>query len=172
MGTIVSQEKNQKVVKIISWLLIVVSALVLFRSLFALQGYTAMITMQSITKKFNPSVGINFTLFFVQNAVELLLCIVLFVSATFVLKYRNQWRKVLVYGLIASIIFLMVSPIINYNNMPALKMASNGGIEKEMMNVAKTSILIWSYFWSIVLSTFFIVVIQKFSKEEVKLLFI
>lgn len=167
----VLQEKNQKFVKILAWILIVLSALVLLKSIFALQGYSAMITMQSITKNFNPPIGINFTLYFIQSAIELLICVVIFVSATYVLKFRNQWRKMLLYGLIASIIFLLVSPIINYYNMPNVSVKMPGINENEMMSVAKTTILVWSYTWSIIISALFIYVIMKLSKEEIKLLF-
>jgi len=119
-----------------------------------------MITMQSITKNFEPPVGINFALYFVQNAVGIILCVVVFVSAAFVLKYNNRWRKVLVYELIVSTIFLMISPIINYYN-----------IDNIIVGVNKIQRLIGYYFLSISLSAFFITVIIKLSKEEVKLLF-
>ena len=120
-----------------------------------------MIKMQLITKNFNPPIGINFTLYFIQNAVELLLCVLVYVSAVYVLKFNNVWRQVLVYGLITSIIFLMVSPIISYYN-----------IDNVIVGVDKIPRLIWRYSLSIILSAFFIFVIIKLSKEEVKLLFI
>ncbi|MFA5804959.1 MAG: hypothetical protein WC879_09960 [Melioribacteraceae bacterium] len=160
METLVLQKKNQEVVNIFSWVLIVISAFVLLRSILFLNGYSSMIKMQLITKNFDPPVGINFTLYFIQSGLELLLSIVVFVSATFVLKYSNRWRKVLVYGLIISIIFLMVSPIISYYN-----------IDNVIVGVDKIPRLIWRYSLSIILSTFFIFVIIKLSKEEVKLLF-
>ena len=160
MEAVVSQEKNQKLVKTLSWILIFVSAIVLLRSIFFSHGYSAMITMQGITKNFNPPIGINFTLYFVQNAVELLLCAVVYISAVYVLKFNNMWRQVLVYGLIASIIFLIVSPVINYYNVHSI-----------ITGFPKTSRLIWSYIWSIILSAFFIFIIMKLSKEEVRLMF-
>ncbi|MFZ5947597.1 MAG: hypothetical protein ACOYU5_06465 [Stygiobacter sp.] len=43
--------------------------------------------------------------------------------------------------------------------------------ESKMMNIAKTSILIWSFTRSVIISVFFIYVIIKMSKEEIKLLF-
>jgi protein-S-isoprenylcysteine O-methyltransferase Ste14 len=160
METLVSQEKNQKLVKALSWILIFVSAIVLLRSIFFSQGYSAMITMQGITKNFDPPIGINFSLYFIQNAVELLLCMVVYVSAVHVLNFNKKWRQVLVYSLIASIIFLIMSPIITYYNVHSI-----------IVGFPKTSRLIWSYIWSIILSAFFIFVIMKLSKEEVKLLF-
>lgn len=171
METLVLQEKNRKVIKIFSWILIIISTIVLLGDLSASNGLSAMITLQSITKKFDPPVQINFTLYFTQYAVGLLLCVVIFISATFVLKFRERWRKVLVYGLITAIIFLMISPIINYYNYPVVKVASPSSIPKHWIYLSKASILIRSYFWSIVLSAFFIVVIMRFSKKEVTLLF-
>lgn len=161
MESLVLQKKNQEAVSIFSWILIVISTFVLFRSILFLNGYSSMIKMQLITKNFNPPIGINFTLYFIQNAVELLLCVLVYVSAVYVLKFNNVWRQVLVYGLITSIIFLMVSPIISYYN-----------IDNVIVGVDKIPRLIWRYSLSIILSAFFIFVIIKLSKEEVKLLFI
>jgi len=168
MEPLANEEKNQKVVKVFSWILIVLSTLVLLRNLFLSQAYSSAIIIQSTTRKFDPPLGVNFTLYFIQHAVEFLLCIVVFVSATFVLKYKNLWRNVLLYGLIISIIFLMISPIINYYNIPGYVESIGGG---GYINVSRTSILIKSFAWSIIISAFFIVVILKLSKEEVKLLF-
>jgi len=160
METLVLQNKNRETIKVFSWILIVISTIGLLSSLFVSNGYSSMITMQSITKNFEPPVGINFALYFVQNAVGIILCVVVFVSAAFVLKYNNRWRKVLVYELIVSTIFLMISPIINYYN-----------IDNIIVGVNKIQRLIGYYFLSISLSAFFITVIIKLSKEEVKLLF-
>ena len=160
MEALVLEEKNQKLVKVLSWILIVVSALVLLKSIFFSHGYSAMITMQGITKNFDPPIGINFTLYFIQNAVELLLCMVVYVSAVHVLNFNKKWRQVLVYGLIASIIFLIMSPIITYYNVHSI-----------ITGFPKTSRLIWYYFWSMILLAFLIYVIMKLSKEEVRLLF-
>lgn len=154
------EKKNQELVKILSWILIIISTLVLLRSIFFSHGYSSMITMNLVTKNFDPPLGINFTLYFVQNAIELLLCVVVFVPATFVLKYSDRWRKVLVYGLVVFIIFLMVSPIISYYN-----------IDNVIVGVDKIPRLIWRYSLSIILSAFFVFVIIKLSKEEIKLLF-
>ena len=170
-ASVSQEEKNKELVKILSWILIVISALVLLGSIFLLRGYSAMITMQSITKNFDPPVEINFTLYFIQNAIKLLLCAVVFVSAAYVLVFRNFWRKILFYGLIASVIFLIVSPIIDYYNLPTITINLMPGVEREKMYVSKTSLLIWSYAWSIIFSAFFVYVILKLSREEVKLLF-
>jgi len=160
MEAVVLQEKNQKLIKALSWILIFVSAIVLLKSIFFSRGYSAMVTMQGITKNFDPPIGINFTLYFIQNAVELLLCVAVYVSAVYVLKFNNAWRKVLVYCLVASIIFLIASPIITYYNV-------HNGIEE----FPKTSRLLWYYFWSMILLAFLIYVTMKLSQKEVKALF-
>ncbi len=160
MEGVVSQEKNQKLIRTLSWILIFVSAIVLLKSIFFSRGYSAMIVMYGITKKFDPPIGINFTLYFIQKAVELLLCVVVYVSAVYVLKFNNKWRQVLVYSLIVSIIFLIMSPIFTYYNV-------HNGIEE----FPKTSRLIWSYVWSMILLAFLVYVIMKLSQDEVKALF-
>lgn len=171
MEVVVLQEKNQKLIKALSWILIFVSAIVLLRSIFTLQGLSTMVTLQGITKNFNPPVELNFTPYIIKSAIELLLCIVVFVSATYVLKFNKVWRQILVYSLIASIIFLIISPLITYYNPTFLKIDSFRNTEKGTMNVVKTSMLIWSYTWSIAFSIFFVYVIMKLSQEEVRVLF-
>lgn len=129
METLTVQKKFKKELTLICGVLIGVSTLALLGFLFISQGYTGKITMQMISGKSHPSIGIDYTLYFVQDVIELLLSVIVLVSATFVLKYRDIWRRMLLYTLITSIIFLLVFPIINYY-MLALKIASNGGIKK------------------------------------------
>lgn len=130
-----------------------------------------MINMESITKNFNSSIKINYNLYFIQSVFELLLFTLILISSIFVLKSRNKWRKALIYGLIVSTVFLIVSPIINYMNFPMVNIKMMDINESKMMNIAKTSILIWSFTRSVIISVFFIYVIIKMSKEEIKLLF-
>lgn len=108
----VSQEKKQELVKTLSWILLIVSALLLFLNLFFSKGYSTMLSMLGISKLYNPPLEFNFNLylFIIQFVIEMLLCVVVFISASYVLKYNNIWRKVLVYTLIVSIVFLFVSP--------------------------------------------------------------
>lgn len=155
-----TQGKNQKLIIVFAGILIGISTLVLLNSLLMQRGYASMIAMSMMTRNFDPPLEINFTLYFIQNAVELLLYITLFISSVFVTKFKKSWRIVLVYCLTALIIFLVISPIINHYN-----------IDKVIIGVDTTSNLIRSYSWSLILSAFFIVVIVRLSKEEVKLLF-
>lgn len=171
MGELVLNGKNHKQIQLLSWVLIILSGFLMLRTIFAMHGYRSIITMQSITRNFNPPVEINFTLYFVQASVELLLCVLIFVSATFVLKYKNTWRQVLIYGLLASIMFLAVSPLADYYNMSKITVRAFTGDEREILHANKAVLLYWSYTWSIIFSSFFMYVIMKFSKSEVKSLF-
>lgn len=171
MQEIVIQQKNQKLVKVLSWILIVLSAFVLIRSAFALQSLSAMVTIKGITKNFNPPVELNFTPYIIQSGVEILLCAVIFISAAYVLKFRKVWKQILIYSLVASIIFLLVSPLIHYYNPTFLKLDSVNSLEKEIIDITKRSMLIWSYTWSILISVYFVYVIHKLSLREIKILF-
>ncbi len=137
MEEIVNQQKNQKFVKTIAWILIVLSALVLLKSVFSLQFLSTLVTVKGITKNFNPPVELNFAPSIIQSLIELLLCVIVFVSAAYVLKFKKVWKQILIYGLIASIIFLFVSPIINYYNPTFLILDSVSGPEKEMLTSMK-----------------------------------
>ncbi|MCL6100534.1 MAG: hypothetical protein M1391_18405 [Bacteroidetes bacterium] len=165
------QAKNQRTVKTFAWILIAISVLLLLRSIFTLQSVSAIIMIKDLTRKFNPPMDINYTPYFIEHAIELLLCIVVFVAATFVLKFENLWRNVLVYGLTVSIIFLLISPLVDYYNLAPWGIEPMTSIDKRIMNITKTSMLIWSYTWSIIFSAFFTVVIIKLSKKEVRSLF-
>jgi len=163
--------KEQKYVKIFVWILIVGSVLIFLKALLALNGYAGMINMQQLSKNFDPPIQMNFTLYFVLSGIELLLSIIIFVSAVFVLKYSDLWRKVLIYGLILSVLYLVISPIIYYNNFLMRDTIMLRGMEKNMLSLAKSSFLIWSYFWSVVISIFLVVVIKKLSDQKTKELF-
>lgn len=171
MGNINLIEKTQKNIKILTWVLIIGSGMILLSALFILGGYSNMIYLQSRTKSFNPPVQINFSLYFVLNAIKLLLSIVIFLFAIFVLKYKDNWRKVLVYTLTTAVLYLLVSPIVNYLYFPMQDLVSPKGMEKEMLNMAKSSMLIFSYIWSFVFIAFFIYVIKRMTNMEVVKLF-
>jgi hypothetical protein len=160
METLVSQEKNQKVVKLLSWGLIAISAFLLLRYFVFPHSISSMVSLQKITRNFNPPIEINFTLYFIQTSLELLLYILVFVIATFLLKYQNKWRKALIDILIVAIIYFILSPIITYYN-----------IDKVLYGDYANTKLLWSYLWSIILSSIIIVAIKKLMKEEVRMLF-
>ena len=165
------QQKNQKSVTVLSWVLIILSALVLIRSVIPLQSLSYMVTIKGITKDFNPPVELNFAPFIIQNAIELILNAIIFVSAVFVLKFRNVWRQILIYTLIASIIFLLLSPLSNYFYPTFLKAEAINSAQKELIDAVKESMLIRSYIWTAFISILFIYAIRKLTREEIKILF-
>lgn len=168
-----SQEKKRELVKVLSWILLILSALFLLLNIFFSEGYSAMLSMLGISKSYDPPLEFNFNLylFIIQFVIEMLLCVVIFISAAYVLKYNNKWRRVLIYALIISIVFLFVSPIINYYNLPFVKIEYYSERDQVIVNASKTSRLIWSYIGSLVLAGFFSYVIMKLSKEEIKKIF-
>ena len=170
MDDLIQKNKEQKTVKIFSWILIAGSVFVFFKVLLVLNGYAGMINMQQITKNFDPPIQMNFTLYYVLSGIELLLNILIFISAVFVLKYSDLWRRILIYVLIFAILYLLISPILDNNFMMRDTMMIQG-IEKEILKFAKSPFLVWSYFWSVVISLFFVVVIKKFSNNKTKELF-
>lgn len=165
-----SKEKKQNLVKVLSWILIIVSALFLFLNVFFSKGYSTMLSILGISKLYNPPLEFNFNLYLyiIQFVIEMLLCVVVFISAANVLKYNNKWRKVLVYTLIVSIVFLFVSPIIDYYNLSLYNIEYYSEKDQVIVNASKTSKLIWSYIGSLALAGFFSYVIMKLSKEEIK----
>lgn len=171
MDDLIQKNKEQKTVKIFSWILIAGSVFVFLKVLLVLNGYAGMINMQQMSKNFDPPIQMNFTLYFVLNGIELLLNILIFISAVFVLKYSDLWRRILIYALIFAILYLLISPILSYNNFMMRDTIMIKGMEKEMLKSVKSSLLIWSYFWSVVISIFFFVVIKKFSNKKTKELF-
>jgi len=171
-------EKTQKNIKILTWILLVGSGLILLWSLFMSVGFINMIHLKNITKNFDPPIQINFTLYFILTAIKLLLSILIFLSSIFVLKYNDNWRKVLIYVLFAAILFLLIAPIVNYFNFPMQNFVAPKGMgkemlmEKEMLNMAKSSMLIFSYILSFVIIAFNVYAIKKMTNKEVVKLFI
>ncbi len=164
------EEVLQKGIKIFAWILIAGSVFVFLKVLLVLNGYAGMINMQRVYQNFDPPIQMNFTLYYVLSGIELLINILIFISAVFVLKYSDLWRRILIYVLIFAILYLLISPILDNNFMMRDTMMIKG-MEKEMLKFAKSSFLIWSYFWSVVISLFFVVVIKKFSNKKTKELF-
>ena len=106
-------------------------------------GYLGIFNKYQITKSFDPTLDYDFTYFLIFGILETILCISVFVSSTFVLKYKESWRKVLIYCMSLSIIVLFVSP----------------------------KLMLYPYLWSILLSAFLLTVIIKLSQKEIKVLF-
>lgn len=160
--------KNHTQVKLLSWVLIILSGIVMIRTIFAIHGYRSVITMQHIT---NNYLDLNTTLYFAQAAVELILCMLVFISSVFVQRYNEFWRQVLIYSLVTAILFLAFSPLGDYYNMSKIPPPPFASEEREVLHNLKAGLLYWSYTWSIIFSVLFMYVIMQLSKAEVKVLF-
>ena len=105
-----SELKYSKVVKLLSWSLMIGSVLILLKLLFMNNGYLNIYNKYLITKNFDPPSDFNFTTFLIFVILETLLCTLVFISSTNVLKHKEQWRKISIYTLVASIIVSFISP--------------------------------------------------------------
>lgn len=170
METSLLEEKNKKSVKTLSLVLIGFSVFVLLRSFLAFFGYLMISKMQHLPQYLNSpqTIKINLNYYFIQNSIELLLGIVILISSLGVLRYKRFWKTVLIYGLSISIIYLLVYPLFAFNNFQIISGSINGFQLKELVG---TSMLIWYYVLSIIISVFIIFVMIKFSKNEIKVLF-
>lgn len=173
METSIQEEKNKKSVKTLSWALIGFSVFVLLKSFYSFFGYLMISKMQNLPQYLNSpqTIKINLNFYIIQNVIEFLLAIVILISSLFVLKYKRFWKTVLIYGLSISIIYLLVYPVFAFNNFQMIAAGLNDFHSKEFIGAFKTTILIWYYALSVIISVFFIFVIKKFSKNEIKLLF-
>ncbi|MBX3007629.1 MAG: hypothetical protein KF816_06330 [Melioribacteraceae bacterium] len=160
MNSLKLRKEMQNIVLVLAWGLLIISVFLLLRNIVFLNSISSMINFQQATKNFIPPVEINFTLYFIQAGFEFLLYVTVFLFSTFLLKYQNKWRKRLIIILVVAIIFYSLSPQINYYNIDKIR----------FHNFADTKLL-FSYIWSIVLSTWFLLTIRIMMKEEIKLLF-
>jgi hypothetical protein len=160
------QIKNQRTIKTIAWNIIVIAffGLVLGISgiIIYLRSHTDFqaIPENTLAHFFNPR------LYLYQSIAQLVLNILLMWSSFHVLGYSEKWRKILIYGSIAAILFLIILPIININSIP------NVDTNLETWGDAKTTIVTWSFIVSYCVASFFVWVIVKLSSENVKPLFI
>ena len=168
--------KNQKSVKIFSWIIIIASGLALFSGI---SGLVSSSFANSILGDFNMSsnkvnMHINEIPGIIMNLIKILICALIVLSAIFVLQYREIWRKRLLIGLILAIIYMMISPLISYLNFPRIHFSNFGNMPANVGNMeelVKTMTLMFGYLWSIAWSVFFIITIVKFNKSEIKLMF-
>lgn len=143
MNNAYSNNKKIKIVTISSWTLMIGSTLVLLKFIFMLKGYLSIFNQYQMTKNFVPSVEYNFTNILIFTILEFFLCIIVFVSASFVLKFKESWRRILIYSLLASIFVFFFSP-------------------KVMVN---------AFWWSTIISIFLFTIIIFLSSKEIKVLF-
>ncbi|MFA7419831.1 MAG: hypothetical protein WCZ90_09110 [Melioribacteraceae bacterium] len=172
MEEIIVNEKNNKLIKMLAWILIVLSAILLIRSLFALFFYSYVLN-QLIT----PDHPFHFTkpyyfVYIIEFVIEFIICAFILISSIFVLKLKNNWRKGLVNVLAVGLLYLIVYPIVNYYNHLTLQTLTNKLIEKNLNNGFNESYSIWYYVPTVLIAVLFIYVIKKLSEAEIKSIFV
>lgn len=170
MEELTIEEKNKKLIKTIGWILIFISVLVLLKNSVFPSEYSDKITQMRITEKYDPPTDIDYTIFFIQRGIEIILCLAIYLSAAFVIKFNKSSRKPLIYSLSAAIIYLVIYPLVNYY-FPPIAFELFNERDQAIVNELRNSKLIWSYAWSVLLTAFFIYTIRILSKAEIKLLF-
>jgi hypothetical protein len=166
-------EKNQKTVKVFTWILLVASALVF---LSAISGLFSSPFVNSFlkglnTQSFKMDIHINQTPYIILASFKLVISAYILISAIFVLQYKEVWRKQIIIGIILAALYMLTSPLINYINFPQIHFHNTERLPINMMDTARTMSLVIGYLWSIAWSVFFIVAITKYNKREIKLLF-
>lgn len=165
-----AEEKTKKAVKIIAWILIVISVFVLLKNSVFPSEYSDKLIQMKISKMFVPPMKIDFTIFFLQRGIEIILCLVIYLSTAFVFKFNKNSRKALIYSLSVAIIYLAIYPLINYY-FPPIAVELFNERDQVIINDLRNSKLIWSYGFSVLLMAFFIYTIRILLKAEIKLLF-
>ncbi len=102
--------KNRLPIQLFAWLLIIGSTLVLLKSLFIHKGYYNLFDSYFLTENFNPPVDFNFGLQAFFIILELIIAATVFVSAVFVLKFKEFWRRILSYSAGVSILLVLFAP--------------------------------------------------------------
>lgn len=170
MEELTVEEKNRKLVKTIGWILILISVFVLLKNSVFPSEYSDRIIQMKMVKNFDPPANIDYTIFFLQRGIEIILCLAIYLSAAYVLKLNKTFRRALIYLLSAAIIYLVIYPLVNYY-FPPIDVELYNERDQTIINELRKSKLIWSYVWSILLTTFFIYAIRTLLKKEIELLF-
>lgn len=170
MGELTVEEKHKKLIKTIGWILISISVFVLLKNSVFPSEYSDKLTRMKIVENFDPPARIDYTIFFLQRGLEVILCLAIYLTAAFLVKFNKTSRKMLIYFLSAAIIYLVIYPLVNYY-FPPVDIEMYREQDRVIISELWKSELIWSYVWSVLLSAFFIYTIHKLSKEEIKLLF-
>ncbi len=173
METLVNQEKNQKTVRVFTWILIIIASLSILSGLAGIIGSYFLNSAQEYfqTMPGKAAFTLNMTPIIIINSIKILISIFILLSAIFVLQYKETWRKQIIIGLMLAIAYLLVSPLVNYFDLLQFHYTGTGNISQQMQDMAKTASLIFSYGWSVIFSVFFIVAIVKYNNKDIKLLF-
>ena len=166
-------EKNKKIVKVFTWILLVASALVCFS---AISGLFTSSFANSFLNNFNRQsfkidIHINQTPYIILASFKMVISAYILLSAIFVLQYKEVWRKQIIIGIILATLYMLTSPLINYINFPQVHIQNTEKLPINIMDAARTMSLIIGYLWSIAWTVFFIIAIVKYNKTETKLLF-
>lgn len=166
-------EKNQKTIRVFSWIIIIAATLSLFIGVFGLITSPNASSMHEYTKIITTSVGIKINSYvnIMLDSIKILINALLVFSAVFLLRYKETWRKQVILWLIIAIIYLMISPLLNYIYFPQINFYNMKNIPINIRKIARIHTLMSAYLWSIIWTVFFIVVIVKLNKKEIKLLF-
>jgi len=160
----VSQIRYHRTVSTYSWNIIIISA---FGLLFALAGIglTYMTRHIEFPRVNGLSFFLNPKLYFIPSIFQIPISGVLLISSILVLKGSDKGRKLLIFGLIAAILFLIIIPIITINHIPNLETAS------ATWGFGKTSMVSCHFFFSLSIAIYFLVALMKLSRDEIKQLF-
>ena len=171
MKTENSDETNRKVIKLYCWGLMVLSVVIWFSHVFISNSFLGMVNLKYLTRMFDPPLEINFVLFFTANIIEFILCALIFFASIFVLEFKNKWRLFLIIILFLSIVFVLISPVLYDLVYPSNHVFSYGSPDSYPVNLPRKTIMIWSYIRSIILSTFFLIIIRKLRDKNTIILF-
>ena len=166
-------QKNQKTVKIFTWIILVASALVFFSAVLNLfsSSFVGSFLEGIMMRSKGIDIRYNETPYIILASLKLIISAYIILSAVFVLQYKEIWRKQIIVGIILAILYMLVSPLIYYYNFPQIHITTSDDSEMNVIAIVRKMALVWGYFWSIAWSIFFIVSIVKYNKREVKLLF-
>jgi len=165
-----NQVKNQRSVKSFSFNIIIISVAGFVLGFLGIVWYLLKLRSAYPEMSSLPLNGLvqfmNPGNYIIQSLFQIGISIVLIYSSYYVLKYSEKWRKILVYGLIASSLFLIIAPFFNTGNIPNLDLPTN-----EIWGGAKVKIVTWLFLTTYLTAGYFVLIALKLSREEIKKLF-
>jgi hypothetical protein len=171
MEGVMTIEKSQKNVKRLSWILIVISAILIIRGIFGIIFYSFILSQISSSDNPNHSAAARYIFFLIEVSIEFVIFTILIMASINIGKFKIKWRELIIYCLIAATIYLIISTIINNQLLPSTIISSTTGNEKQIAQINSTYSLVLTIILPILLSVYFIYAIFKLSKEEIRLLF-
>ncbi len=173
MEDIVTKDKNQKTVRVFTWILIIITSISVLAGISGIIGAyiinSAQEYFQSMPGK--AAFALNLTPINILNSIKIFISLYVLLSAVFVLNFKEVWRKQIITALILAIVYLIASPLVSYFDLLNIHLPDAENIPTRIQDTAKMASLIFSYGWSVVFSTFFVVAIVKYNNAGIKLLF-